>query len=169
MLAQVFAVAGPVQHVTLVPAPHQQGGPAHGFVQFDDMSSAQTALQMLDGRNVCDEKIRLSWAYQGSRHEEDRTTLFVLSISNLGLGVTNEVLRKVFSMFGRLGDVQVMRDMDTGELRGRALVAFYERADACRAISGLNSKRLDSHTISVRWARPQLQGSDEDGSAADQS
>ena len=51
MLTEIFAVAGPVQHVKIIPdRNYQHGGLNYGFVEYMDMRAAETALQTLNGR-----------------------------------------------------------------------------------------------------------------------
>ena len=53
MLTEIFAVAGHVQHVKIIPdRNYQHGGLNYGFVEYMDMRAAETALQTLNGRKI---------------------------------------------------------------------------------------------------------------------
>ena len=77
MLTEIFAVAGPVQHVKIIPdRNYQHGGINYGFVEYVDMRAAEIALQTLNGRKIFDTEIYVNWAHPGQRqqyesHKED--------------------------------------------------------------------------------------------------
>lgn len=52
---QIFAVAGHVQSVKIIPDRNfSHGGLNYGFVEYTDMRAAETALQTLNGRKIFD-------------------------------------------------------------------------------------------------------------------
>src|SRR6266571_2095321 len=143
MLTEIFAVAGPVQHVKIIPDKnYQHGGLNYGFVEYIDMRAAETALQTLNGRKIFDTEIRVNWAYQGSQNKEDTTGHYHVFVGDLSPEVNDEVLAKAFNAFGTLSDARVMWDMNSGKSRGYGFLAFRDKTDAEQAIATMNGEWL---------------------------
>lgn len=159
MLTEIFAVAGPVQHVKIIPdRNYQHGGLNYGFVEYMDMRAAETALQTLNGRKIFDTEIRVNWAYQGQQNKEDTTNHYHVFVGDLSPEVNDEVLGKAFSAFGTLSDARVMWDMNSGKSRGYGFLAFRDKTDAEQAIATMNGEWLGSRAIRVNWANQKTQG-----------
>ena len=159
MLTEIFAVAGPVQHVKIIPdRNYQHGGLNYAFVEYMDMRSAETALQTLNGRKIFDTEIRVNWAYQTSTAREDTTTHFHVFVGDLSPEVNDAVLAKAFAAFGSLSDARVMWDMNTGKSRGYGFLAFRDKTDAEQAIATMNGEWLGSKAIRVNWANQKSGG-----------
>ncbi|KAJ7900084.1 hypothetical protein B0H14DRAFT_2672199 [Mycena olivaceomarginata] len=151
MLTEIFAVAGPVQHVKIIPdRNYQHGGLNYGFVEYMDMRAAETALQTLNGRKIFDTEIRVNWAYQGQQNKEDTTGHYHVFVGDLSPEVNDEVLAKAFSAFGTMSDARVMWDMNSGKSRGYA-------------IATMNGEWLGSRAIRVNWANQKTQGAPASG------
>lgn len=159
MLTEIFAVAGPVQHVKIIPdRNYQHGGLNYGFVEYLDMRAAETALQTLNGRKIFDTEIRVNWAYQGQQNKEDTSNHYHVFVGDLSPEVNDEVLGKAFSAFGTLSDARVMWDMNSGKSRGYGFLAFRDKTDAEQAIATMNGEWLGSRAIRVNWANQKTQG-----------
>lgn len=159
MLTEIFAVAGPVQHVKIIPdRNYQHGGLNYGFVEYLDMRAAETALQTLNGRKIFDTEIRVNWAYQGQQNKEDTTGHYHVFVGDLSPEVNDEVLAKAFSAFGSMSDARVMWDMNSGKSRGYGFLAFRDKTDAEQAIATMNGEWLGSRAIRVNWANQKTQG-----------
>jgi len=167
MLTEIFAVAGPVQHVKIIPdRNYQHGGLNYGFVEYIDMRAAETALQTLNGRKIFDTEIRVNWAYQGQQNKEDTTGHYHVFVGDLSPEVNDEVLAKAFSAFGTMSDARVMWDMNSGKSRGYGFLAFRDKTDAEQAIATMNGEWLGSRAIRVNWANQKTQGSPAVGAPA---
>lgn len=165
MLTEIFAVAGPVQHVKIIPdRNYQHGGLNYGFVEYMDMRAAETALQTLNGRKIFDTEIRVNWAYQGQQNKEDTTGHYHVFVGDLSPEVNDEVLAKAFSAFGTMSDARVMWDMNSGKSRGYGFLAFRDKTDAEQAIATMNGEWLGSRAIRVNWANQKTQGAPSSGS-----
>lgn len=159
MLTEIFAVAGPVQHVKIIPdRNYQHGGLNYGFVEYLDMRAAETALQTLNGRKIFDTEIRVNWAYQGQQNKEDTTGHYHVFVGDLSPEVNDDVLGKAFSAFGTMSDARVMWDMNSGKSRGYGFLAFRDKTDAEQAIATMNGEWLGSRAIRVNWANQKTQG-----------
>ncbi|KAF8922346.1 polyadenylate-binding protein [Mucidula mucida] len=164
MLTEIFAVAGPVQHVKIIPdRNYQHGGLNYGFVEYMDMRAAETALQTLNGRKIFDTEIRVNWAYQGQQNKEDTTGHYHVFVGDLSPEVNDEVLAKAFSAFGTMSDARVMWDMNSGKSRGYGFLAFRDKTDAEQAIATMNGEWLGSRAIRVNWANQKTQGAPPSG------
>ncbi|KAF9455352.1 hypothetical protein BDZ94DRAFT_796577, partial [Collybia nuda] len=167
MLTEIFAVAGPVQHVKIIPdRNYQHGGLNYGFVEYMDMRAAETALQTLNGRKIFDTEIRVNWAYQGQQNKEDTTGHYHVFVGDLSPEVNDEVLAKAFSAFGTMSDARVMWDMNSGKSRGYGFLAFRDKTDAEQAIATMNGEWLGSRAIRVNWANQKTQGAPASGAPA---
>ncbi|KAF8527853.1 hypothetical protein BU17DRAFT_73546 [Hysterangium stoloniferum] len=159
MLTEIFAVAGPVQHVKIIPdRNYQHGGLNYGFVEYADMRAAETALQTLNGRKIFDTEIRVNWAYQGQQNKEDTTGHYHVFVGDLSPEVNDEILGKAFGAFGTMSDARVMWDMNSGKSRGYGFLAFRDKTDAEQAIATMNGEWLGSRAIRVNWANQKTQG-----------
>jgi len=159
MLTEIFAVAGPVQNVKIIPdRNYQHNGLNYGFVEYIDMRAAETALQTLNGRKIFDTEIRVNWAYQGQQNKEDTTGHYHVFVGDLSPEVNDEVLGKAFSAFGTMSDARVMWDMNSGKSRGYGFLAFRDKTDAEQAIATMNGEWLGSRAIRVNWANQKTQG-----------
>ncbi|GAA5987214.1 hypothetical protein JCM5350_003283 [Sporobolomyces pararoseus] len=160
MLQEIFAVAGPVLGVKIIPDRNfQHGGANYGFVEYHEMQSAETALQTLSGRRIFDMEIKCNWAYQNTNQtKEDLTNHFHLFVGDLSPEVNDQVLTKAFQVFGSLSDARVMWDMNTGKSRGYGFLAFRDRTDAEQAIAAMNGEYLGARAIRCNWANQKNNG-----------
>jgi len=160
MLHEIFAVAGPVLGVKIIPDKNfQHGGLNYGFVEFHEMRAAETAIQTLNGRKIFDTEIRCNWAYQNQQAKEDLTNHCHVFVGDLSPEVTDSVLQKTFEAFGSLSDARVMWDMNSGKSRGYGFLAFRDRTDGEQAIATMNGEWLGSRAIRVNWANQKNAGS----------
>ena len=79
------------------------------------------------------------------------TNIFV---GNLSFDSTEDAIRTLFSEYGDVDRVNIITDRDTGHHRGFAFVEMLNKAEAIKAIDGLNGKDLDGRALNVNEARP---------------
>ena len=85
-----------------------------------------------------------------------------LKVDNITQRTGVNLLKKVFSKFGDLGDIYVPRYPDTFASRGFAFVRYYRKRDAEEAMRAMNGERLDGRILSIqmaRYARPNSKSS----------
>jgi cold-inducible RNA-binding protein len=75
-------------------------------------------------------------------------------VGNLSKDVTEEDLQGLFSEFGNIRSVKVIKDLFSGESRGFAFVEILGNDEAQKAISELNTRELKGKKIVVNEARP---------------
>jgi len=77
-----------------------------------------------------------------------------LYVGNLPYETGETELQQLFTQFGAVESVRVMRDMATGRARGFAFVEMGSSEDAQTAITGLHETQLGGRTLAVNEARP---------------
>jgi RNA recognition motif-containing protein len=81
-----------------------------------------------------------------------------LYVGNLGYGVTDGDLAKMFEAFGTVESAQVIMDRDTGRSKGFGFVEMGSDKEAQDAIAGLNGQDSGGRTLTVNEARPKPEG-----------
>lgn len=81
-----------------------------------------------------------------------------LYVGNFAYEVTDEELRKAFEAHGKVDEVTLVRDRDTGRPKGFGFIEMPTASEAQAAITGLNGKELRGRAITVNEARPRPTG-----------
>jgi cold-inducible RNA-binding protein len=77
-----------------------------------------------------------------------------LYVGNLSYNTTEEGLRTLFAEAGSVVSVDMIKDRDTGRMKGFAFVTMSSQVEAEKAISMFNEKSFDDRAIRVNIARP---------------
>jgi len=75
-------------------------------------------------------------------------------VGNLSPDVAEEDLMNLFSPFGQVKEVKIIRDMFSQESKGFGFVEMPGQTDAQNAINDLNTQNLKGKNIVVNEARP---------------
>jgi RNA recognition motif-containing protein len=81
--------------------------------------------------------------------------LINLSVRGLSSSTTEQSLHKLFSEFGMVHSLTIVRDMFTGKCRGFASVKM-EGHEAKLAIANLNNREFDGSVIRVEKQKPRF-------------
>ena len=77
-----------------------------------------------------------------------------LYVGNLSYDTTEDSLRTLFAQAGTVVAVDMIKDRDTGRMKGFAFVTMNNDEEAQNAIKMFNEKSLDNRAIKVNVARP---------------
>ena len=77
-----------------------------------------------------------------------------LYVGNLSYDTTEAGLRTAFEQSGTVVEVAMIKDRDTGRMKGFAFVTMGSAEEAEKAIQSLNEKTLDDREIKVNIAKP---------------
>ncbi len=77
-----------------------------------------------------------------------------LYVGNLSYDTTEESLRTAFAAAGTITSIEIIKDRDTGRMKGFAFITMSNQEEAEAAIKMLNEKMLDNRPIRVNMARP---------------
>jgi RNA recognition motif-containing protein len=75
-------------------------------------------------------------------------------IGNLSKDVTEDDLQDLFSEYGTVRNVKVIKDLFSGESKGFGFLEMPGQAEAQKAMSELNTRELKGKKIAVNEARP---------------
>jgi len=87
-----------------------------------------------------------------------------LYVGNLGYGVTDSDLEKLFAPHGTVQSAQVIMDRDTGRSKGFGFVEMSSDAEAQTAIQALNGQDSGGRPLTVNEAKPRTEGGGRGGS-----
>ena len=77
-----------------------------------------------------------------------------LFVGNLPHSTTEAELRTLFEPHGKVDQVSLVTDRDTGRSRGFAFVEMSDAGEAEKAIAALNGKELGGRALNINEARP---------------
>lgn len=79
-------------------------------------------------------------------------------VGNFAFSTTEADLRALFEPYGTIDSASVVTDRETGRSRGFGFVEMGNKAEAEKAIEGLNGKESGGRTLNVNEARPKTDG-----------
>ena len=103
----------------------------YGFVDFQNIEDAQTAIEKLNGHQIGHKTLRV--AYSKPMGSSKNTNLHV---TGLGTHVEEKKLEELFSPHGQLVQVKILRNAD-GSSKGAGFVLFKEKREADTSIRAL--------------------------------
>jgi len=81
-----------------------------------------------------------------------------LYVGNLGYGVTDSDLSKMFEPHGTVESAQVIMDRDTGRSKGFGFVEMKTAQEAQASIAALNGQDSGGRALTVNEAKPRTEG-----------
>ena len=77
-----------------------------------------------------------------------------IHVSNLSYSVTEDDLRTLFSSFGEVAVVNIIKERSSGQSKGFGFVEMLNNSEADKAMKALNGSRLKDQTIRLSQAKP---------------
>jgi RNA recognition motif-containing protein len=75
-------------------------------------------------------------------------------VGNLNYNLSEDELEKVFSAYGEVASVKIIRDKYTDQSKGFGFIEMASDADAQKAIDELNGTEVKGRELRVNQARP---------------
>ncbi|XP_030645896.1 synaptotagmin binding, cytoplasmic RNA interacting protein, like isoform X3 [Chanos chanos] len=119
------------------------------FLEYEDhKTAAQARRRLMSGKvKVWGNVVTVEWADPIEDPDpEVMAKVKVLFVRNLASTVTEELLEKTFSQFGKLERVKKLKDY--------AFIHFEDRESAVKALSDMNGKELEGEQIEIVFAKP---------------
>ena len=79
-------------------------------------------------------------------------------VGNLSRTATEESLRALFSQFGEVSSVKLIKDKFTGSPKGFGFIEMHNANEANAAIEALNGHESEGQRLRVNEARPREEG-----------
>lgn len=77
-----------------------------------------------------------------------------IHVGNLDYSVTEEDLRTLFSSFGEVSSINIIKERSTGQSKGYAFVEIPNNSEADKAMKALNGTRLKEQVLKLSQAKP---------------
>jgi len=155
-LEDFFSAVGAVREVKLIQDKHSKRSKGIAYVEFKDLQSVPLALG-LNGQRLLGVPI----VVQPTQSEKNKVAAANLTlqkasqgptklyVGNLHENITEEMLKGIFSPFGRVETVQIIKDPDSGASRGYAFITFAEAQYAKQALDQLNGFEIAGRPIKL--------------------
>jgi len=77
-----------------------------------------------------------------------------IHVGNLAFNVTEDDLRSLFSSFGEVSAVNIVKERSSGQSKGFGFVEMLNNSEADKAMKALNGARLKDQLIKLSQAKP---------------
>jgi len=155
-LWKLFAQFGAVKSVSIVTDQKTHKSKGFAFITMKNLEEAQKAIQTLNGFKLNGRNLMVSFKGQrpddhefNSKMTPDSIQSIPIYINYLPQDIEDGTVWKLFSQFGAIKDVNVVRDPATRKSMGYAFVNMKSLEDATIAISSLNGFELNGKRLHV--------------------
>ncbi|XP_032950080.1 polyadenylate-binding protein 1-like isoform X2 [Rhinolophus ferrumequinum] len=132
------------------------GSRGFGFVHFETHEAAQQAISTMNGMLLNNRKVFVGHFKSRQEREAElgaRAMEFTnIYVKNFQVDVDEQGLQELFSQFGKMLSVKVMRD-DSGNSRGFGFVNFEKHEEAQKAVMDMNGKEVSGRLLYVGRAQ----------------
>ncbi|XP_077983494.1 RNA-binding protein 39-like [Glandiceps talaboti] len=155
-LEEFFSSVGKVRDVRLIADRNSRRSKGISYVEFTNRDAVPLALG-LSGQKVLGVPIMV----QASQAEKNRAAQnsqnlqkgnagpMRLYVGSLHFNITEEMLRGIFEPFGKIDNIQLMKDNETGRSKGYGFITFHDAEDAKKALEQLNGFELAGRPMKV--------------------
>jgi RNA recognition motif-containing protein len=77
-----------------------------------------------------------------------------IHVGNLAYNVTEDDLRSLFSNFGEVSMVNIVKERSSGQSKGFGFVEMLNNSEADKAMKALNGSKLKEQAIKLSQAKP---------------
>lgn len=77
-----------------------------------------------------------------------------IHVGNLAYNVTEDDLRSLFSNFGEVSMVNIVKERSSGQSKGFGFVEMLNNSEADKAMKALNGSKLKDQAIKISQAKP---------------
>ncbi|XP_075384823.1 polyadenylate-binding protein 1-like [Tenrec ecaudatus] len=138
----------------------ESGSRGFGFVHFETHEAAKQAISTMNGMLLNDRKVFVGhFKSRREREAELKTRALEFTnvyVKNLQGDVDEQGLRDLFSQFGKMLSVKVMRD-DSGQSRGFGFINFEKHEEAEQAVKTVNGKEVSGQALYVGRAQKRME------------
>ncbi|KAL1786984.1 polyadenylate-binding protein 1-like [Sigmodon hispidus] len=135
---------------------NEHGSRGFGFVHFETYEAAQKAINTMNGMLLNDRKVFVGHFKSRQKREAElgaRALGFTnIYVKNLHVDMDEKGLQDLFSQFGKMQSVKVMRDSN-GQSRGFGFVNFEKHEEAQKAVDHMNGKDVSGQQLYVGRAQ----------------
>ncbi|XP_074173529.1 polyadenylate-binding protein 1-like isoform X1 [Rhinolophus sinicus] len=153
-LYDTFSTFGNILSCKVVCDDH--GSRGFGFVHFETHEAAQQAISTMNGMLLNNRKVFVGHFKSRQEREAElgaRAMEFTnIYVKNFQVDVDEQGLQELFSQFGKMLSVKVMRD-DSGNSRGFGFVNFEKHEEAQKAVMDMNGKEVSGRLLYVGRAQ----------------
>ncbi|XP_065205616.1 sex-lethal homolog isoform X3 [Planococcus citri] len=133
-LFSIFVTIGPVESCRVMRDNKTGYSYGFGFVNFARQEDATKAINQLNGLEVQNKRLKVSYARPSGEDIKD-TNLY---ITNLPRTITEDQLEELFGKFGRIVQKNILKDKITGLPRGVAFVRYDRKSEAAQAVTEMH-------------------------------
>ncbi|XP_052040189.1 polyadenylate-binding protein 1-like [Apodemus sylvaticus] len=143
---------------------NEHGSRGFGFVHFETHEAAQKAINTMNGMLLNDRKVFVGHFKSRQKREAElgaRALGFTnIYVKNLHVDMDEQGLQDLFSQFGKMQSVKVMKDSN-GQSRGFGFVNFEKHEEAQKAVDHMNGKEVRGQVLYVGRAQKRAERQNE--------
>ncbi|EDS30585.1 splicing factor [Culex quinquefasciatus] len=156
-LEEFFSSVGKVRDVRLITCNKTKRFKGIAYIEFRDPESVALALG-LSGQRL----LGIPISVQHTQAEKNRLANIPpppppkvivgpmrLYVGSLHFNITEDMLRGIFEPFGKIDNIQLIMDSDTGRSKGYGFITFHNADDAKKALEQLNGFELAGRPMKV--------------------
>lgn len=156
-LEEFFSSVGIVKDVRLITDNKTRRSKGIAYVEFKDTESVPLAMGLTNQK-----LLGVPIIVQASQAEKNRLSMptsivtkgimtgpMRLYVGSLHFNITEEMLKGIFEPFGKIDDIKLIRDHDTGKSHGYGFITFHNSDDAKKALEQLNGFELAGRPMKV--------------------
>ncbi|XP_043979267.1 RNA-binding protein 39-like isoform X1 [Gambusia affinis] len=157
-LEEFFSAVGKVRDVRMISDRNSRRSKGIAYIEFVEASSVPLAIG-LTGQRLLGvpiivqasqaEKNRAAAAAAANSLQKGTFGPMRLYVGSLHFNITEEMLRGIFEPFGRIENIQLMMDSETGRSKGFGFITFSDAECAKKALEQLNGFELAGRPMKV--------------------